>query len=197
MTSPTTQRFTVTDGMVLIAATALGLAAVRELSRLALSTFGTDAFCSDLVDLSYSVAFCLSLAWTFALLLLRLRRPRPGRRDLFRQPGFAACVAVTLTATLHVMRTLTDAAYSVVKDSMMFRNFLSVSVASKCIDNLDEVGLVFAPVVLSVWTIQGLAGVWEPEASWIDRGGRILGLFWVASVAGLAPIYWLRSGVGG
>ena len=198
MTGPDRRRFTVTDAMVLIAATALGLASARALSRLALSTFGPDGAWADPINLAYSVAFCLSQSWTFALLLLRLRRPRPGRRDLFRQPGFAACAAVTLTAILHVMRVLTDGAYRVFnQDPMTFLNYLAISVEDTLIYNLDEVGLDFAPAVMSVWLVQALGGVWESEPSWIDRCGRILGLFWVVSGAGLVPAYWLRDAFGG
>src|SRR4051794_4601114 len=112
MTDSNRRRFTVTDGMVLIAATAVGLASARALARLDETTFGPDRIWSDAVGSAYSVAFCLCLAWSFALPLLRLRQPRPRFRDLFRQHGFAACVAVALTSILHVIRVLTDAAYS-------------------------------------------------------------------------------------
>src|SRR5258708_5221948 len=32
---------------------------------------------------------------SYALILIRFRPPRPGRRRLWRQPGLAACVAAT------------------------------------------------------------------------------------------------------
>jgi len=33
--------------------------------------------------------------------------------------------------------------------------------------------------VAGAWLILMLAGWWRPEPSWIDRLGRVLGLFWV------------------
>jgi len=36
--------------------------------------------------------------------------------------------------------------------------------------------------VLASWSILVAVGRWHPEASWIDRSGRLVGAFWLATI---------------
>jgi hypothetical protein len=35
--------------------------------------------------------------------------------------------------------------------------------------------------VSAVWIVLWLIGAWRPEPSWIDRAGRVVGIYWVAN----------------
>ena len=104
------RRFGVADGLILVAATAIGLAASRaitpdELTLQATWEAGLDPpqggwsllFIVQFACILIDVAVIPSLAaWTIACLALRLRGPRPPWRRLARRPGMVACLAATL-----------------------------------------------------------------------------------------------------
>jgi hypothetical protein len=46
-------------------------------------------------------------------------------------------------------------------------------------------------VVATAWLMLALSGRWRSEPSWIDRLGRIIGVFWV----GLLPLSWIANAV--
>src|SRR3954452_21110363 len=102
--------FHLSDAILLVAATALGLALCRFLN--AHSQVGWrdvwNAFRSpDAANLSLAELWVVArevarsaspllLAWSASVLVSRLRGPRPRRRRLWCQPGFLACVAAML-----------------------------------------------------------------------------------------------------
>src|SRR4051812_32544846 len=115
------RKFRVSDGLALVAATAVGLAASRaitpdELTPERIWEFATNPpqgvwsllFIAQFTAELSSFAVVPSLAtWTVACLLLRLTRPRPPWRRLSRQPGGMACliatVAIGFTAAISVI----------------------------------------------------------------------------------------------
>jgi hypothetical protein len=98
-----------------------------------------------------------------ALLLMRLRRPRPSRRQVFRQPGTAACVAVTFSGSLSVLVNTVGIISASIRMGNPFTH---------CLTGLNRLG---GPVLL-VWLMLALAGFWRPAPDWIDRSGRALGV---------------------
>ncbi len=182
------RRFTVADGLVLIAATAAGLAVARPLVLIhtGISRISTSGFASH----STKGAVCiivlwLALSWTFAILLLRLRRPRPGRRELFRQPGFASGVAVSVALMIHA---LDFGALVMQQVFVVGRRFRDVEIYAMFYWNHAggpyENGRLFAPAVAAVWLVLAAGGGWKSELSWIDRTGRVLGWFWITTAIG-------------
>ena len=168
---PSRRRFRLLDAMALVGATALGLAWARW------------AYAGRLRPESGQVLWwllrgpptCLVAAWAPALLLLRLRRPRPRRGRLVQQPGLIACAAAVASMLLglggafaflavHTQPPRTATAYSV------------VAAWPEMIERTPE-------FVLGAWVALGWAGRWSPERSWVDRAGRAAGLFWVAGLA--------------
>src|SRR3954453_6913158 len=93
------RRFTLLDAMVVIAAIAVGLLPIPFLLDVwTFSLAGSPYWrflllCGSMVD-GMLCSFALTLGP--ALLALRLRRPRPRLRRVFRQPGTAACTAVVV-----------------------------------------------------------------------------------------------------
>ena len=98
-------------------------------------------------------AFPLLAYLSYGLLLLRLVRPRPAWREVFKQPGCTACLAVAVA--LPVITWTEQIA-------------------------LEPIPLIaVAGTVAAVWLGQALVRHWRPEPSWVDQTGRVLGLCWL------------------
>ncbi len=97
MNRPDRRTFKITDAMVLIAATAVGLALARGAYPYDLLRPRVGSYLSWLLN---GPSSCLVAAWAMAVVVLRLRRPRPPRRRLVRQPGFVAGVASLMAMLL-------------------------------------------------------------------------------------------------
>ncbi len=146
------------------------------------------------------------LALTVAFPILRLRRPRPPRRALARQPGMVACGVAILV--LMVQLSLIVLAWalawtwtvigpppspsawalpsSTAPASPLFELWISIRAGF-----FDSVWAGHG--IAGAWLIMVLGGWWRPERSAIDRLGRALGAAWIAMMAaGLVeslPVY--------
>ncbi len=104
---------------------------------------------------AFQVFEVLVLSMTLSFLLMRLRPPRPPIRDLLRQPGTVAGLAVTfgyfwVTGWLH-------------------RLFFG-RIIDQCATAV-AVGLTVAVA----WLILALCRQWAAEPGWVDRMGRLIG----------------------
>lgn len=102
---------------------------------------------------------CFVAPLTPALIVARLRRPRPPLQGLACQPGFVASVALCAAALGAVDLSATG--------------FVAVP-------PLLEMTLPGATVLAS-WSVLIGTRRWRPEPSWIDRTGRSVGAFWLAT----------------
>jgi hypothetical protein len=109
---------------------------------------------------------CLLASLVPALLIIRLRRPRPPFRLVIRQPVFAVCAALIVGALV------------VVDLHFLFR-----------IDLRPTVVLLTSCMIL-LWIVAGLPP-WRPEPSWIDRAGRAAGVGWIIASFLVSVVYWL------
>ncbi len=151
------------------------------------------------------IAMPFLTAWTVALLLIGLRRPRPPRRRLTRQPGLAACaVGVIVMVAVLVGYFLRWAA------TWLWTAIVPTSTAGAAPGTwyvprapLQDLwyaihsgfgagSAAIAEAVAAAWLIMALGGWWRPEKSGIDRLGRALGVAWIALmvvgyIAGFMP----------
>jgi hypothetical protein len=112
-----------------------------------------------------------------ALVLLRFLGPRPGLRQIARQPGAAACWAASVT----VLARYAMAAISIPFAPQGARMLLYGAVIGS--------SYLPGPAVGAVWLNLVLGRRWRPDPSWIDRAGRVVGVFWmVYFVVGSLPI---------
>jgi hypothetical protein len=161
---------TLADAMVFIVAIGLGLAiarpaivmiidAVRGDPRWRLQTMPGAVSLGRMLNIVL-LNFLLFLLPAF--LIVRLKRPRASLRAMICQPGFAACAppAAIFIASLPV--TL----------------FPPSGVAEQVITIASQVLVICAAPL--AWVILIATRRWNPEPSWIDRLGRILGVLWMA-----------------
>jgi hypothetical protein len=103
---------------------------------------------------------CFVAPLTPALIVARLRRPRPPRLVLACQPGFVASVALCVATIVAVDLSMTG----------------SVSIP-------PVLGMILpGATVLASWSVLIATRRWRPEAGWIDRAGRAVGAFWLATI---------------
>jgi hypothetical protein len=171
------RRFTLLDGMVLIAALAVGLGSVRFVARrgpLIIPPWGWVAHGPILA------APC-GVSLSVALLGLRFVKPRPPYRRNFRQPGTIACLVgalCPLTAAWPVLPLL--GAIGLLRQAAEWE-VLGIIAVLQC----------GAAVVVS-WTVQALVGGRRTRRDWIERAGMAVGAYWVA--ANLATCVMIMGG---
>ncbi|HEY2158001.1 MAG TPA: hypothetical protein VGH33_20400 [Isosphaeraceae bacterium] len=191
------RRFTLADAIVLVAATAAGLALVREWVQMASPTppifhYDTGSMARGplcgLAPLTRWVVLGWPLVamWTLTLVVLRFRRPRPRARRLFAPPGVAACLVAAVVLMLEATYTASLSVPS------FFKIPLPTTAAGRAADGrwrqmtywtihaAVENSVGFA--VAAWWVTLALSRRWRPERSWIDRAGLVVGVLWIILV---------------
>jgi hypothetical protein len=185
----TRRQFGLSDSLILIAATAFGLAPLSitasqlTLARFALpSRTAADAWGPINSLAPYAIwatihATPLLTSWSLAALALTLRSPRPPLRRLARRPGFAVALAVLVASVVTGLNMLAqglngrfgmvDILYFAQSDAMVV-----------------EVGWM----TVGAWLWAAIGGRWRPGATWTDRLGCTLGVAWLV----LFLMYWVR-----
>jgi len=181
------RRITLFDLMILVAATAIGLALVqfgwpRKAAGASIFTWAVWPSYSGYPSKTWVLPIAERVApflpclvgWTGAFLVIRLRGPRPRRRRLIAQPGLVAAVAALSVLTIESILLIGSAKF----DGRF--NWSSPSSINLFIVN----GVVLLAhhagwAVLVSWLTLILIGQWRPERSWVDRGGRVLGCTWI------------------
>lgn len=174
---PAVRRFTLLDGMILVAATACGCGVdgwinslVRSPGIDAMDLLGTMFGARQYPQLAVLVMILIvpvAAGWTLALIPLRLFRPRPSLRRLAHQPGWMASLAFAV-------------AFAFV--SAVLGGLIAIIGRNQGVGLLELSPMLlifFAPVILTAWLSLILTRRWRPEPSWLDRSGRILGVFWI------------------
>lgn len=180
------RRFSVADGMILVAAAAVALVGFRlTADRLdwditnprTWDTWGLGAL--DWVVLALSGAVCV----------IRVRAPRPDRDRLWRQPGWLAALAAVAIASLDTLDILVRFALQEAMESgstgyglgTIFGEILPFHVP-------EDIGRV----VVVTWAILAISGRWTGERSAVDRLGRVAGWYWVIRVV-VSPLMVLAT----
>ena len=174
------KRLKIGDLMILIGATAAGLAfwkanLSRTMSRIgpqALQHLTVREIGQHLLELLTYVGFCL--AW--AMMGLRIREDRHTQSEIAgERPGFISCLAIAVGGAARWILTLIDE-----------RNFTFNSRGERLLSGAEH-GLSpyeTAPVIIIAWITLWLSKGWSAEKTWTDRFGRALGIgFLIAGIA--------------
>jgi hypothetical protein len=113
--------------------------------------------------------------WTFMLIVLRLRPPRPSWRRIWRQPGMVACLAALFGWFWSVPPLLLAMNVGYVARSS--RNITPEDWAQKYLS--DELFMYVGLAVAATWLVLYASGRWRRPADWIDRMGVVLGALWI------------------
>ena len=190
MSQPSARKISLSDLMMLVAMTGLGLScyvfvddALFRGQRYIFGLFDRPLGGWDSIRVIERVkgvfGFLLPLlgAWALALPVLRLRKPRPAWRRLNRQPGFTACIAALAgmafcagVAGLAVLLRWWVDGQTQLGSRFWYRTPV-----------LDDLIIYAGVSVAGVWATQIVTGRWRKSADWIDRLGRFLGGLWVAA----------------
>ena len=170
------RKFTLVDAIVLIAAVAVSLVEVRRILREDWTINHADWSWDNAQDLSRSVnpAFAMTaLSVSCALCILRLRKPRPSLRRIIRQPGAAACASVVIYAIVIL-----------IGDCIYERKYFAEHGWYLLIEHMSLMfgcHLLGGPVA-GAWIVLWIGRVGRLEPSWIDRAGRVLGVYWIVKL---------------
>jgi hypothetical protein len=197
----TGRRFLLSDAIVLIVATAVGFTVVRpyyltmkllDWSPPIPSAAPFNGWIKGLWG-CLVLAAPLVMAWTLAVLALRFRRPRDRWSRLVQQPGLVAGLVAALVLAWRLIGFATMCAriagrsrLSILTvrqgalrgawggwppDSLLFET-------DHYLDTMATIGVGVA----TCWMLLLASGRWRPERTWIDRAGRALGWFWIATL---------------
>jgi hypothetical protein len=167
------RRFSLLDVMVMIAATAIGLAFDRVVWLGTPLWNGTNPMTSrDLTLRAIALSVPVAAIWTIATVLLHLRHLRYPLRRMLRRPGMAASCAATVALVLGggLAACTMEGASVGLEGALVFGCGLPVMAGS---------------AVAAVWTLSMMVGRYRPVADWLDRLGRLMGLYWVLSFPAL------------
>jgi len=163
------RRFTLLDAMVLVAATAAGIAGAR-------SYLAALVKCDEGLILAHfyrseisAVAPCL-FAWGLVVIVLRMIPPCLPFQEIVQQPGVAACLAATVASTF--------AGFDFLRSR--FGPFQPSSLDWLLRIAWMDLPRRIVPAVAVAWLMIGLAGRWRRSPDWIDAAGRMLGVAWLA-----------------
>ena len=102
--------------------------------------------------------------WMWAVLGLRLARPRPPFRRLARQPGILACIISLFSYGLGCIQVGT---YS-----------YNAKLADVCGMALLLANGTSFPIMIG-WFTLAITRQWQPAPDWFDRAGRVLALYMI------------------
>ena len=200
MQSTSRRKFLMLDAMVMMAATAVALAILAgtgtNLERLAdwvrdsVENVGKppegwffSLWAIFVIDsLATVIAFPFCLVWTLAAIGLRYRQPRPPLRRVASLAGATACWAAAVPVVPGFLACL----YDWQDRSLIFMTPWPYS-WDFVIGGQHELDLLFLPswgglAVLGSWTTLILGRRWTAEPTWIDRVGRLLGIYWLSTL---------------
>jgi hypothetical protein len=188
VTTTQQRRFTPIDAAILLAAVAMSVAWVINTQPL-LTQLAESIFFTPRLLVHPAAAFLVPL--TLALLILRLRRPRPPLVLCLRQPGAVACFIAAIFLVLEVLNHFLDLTYrllDVIQLRYSIPSYKLTAVVLRSLTLFDSIafsigaapGLAVAGAYSALWS----AGLWRKESSWIDRAGQILGWCWIAVAIG-------------
>jgi hypothetical protein len=160
--------FTIFDGMIFVAATALAIVPLRYFAEQDWTwkpgPTSLEPYLTRMLAYSGAVLTC----WSLAALVLSLRKPRRALRRLALRPRFAFLI-VALVETIR----LGLSCISKVLRSPSITGSLIFNYACNLTDTIGRLTSI-------LWLVLALSGRWRPGQSWTDRLAWLLGAAFIA-----------------
>jgi hypothetical protein len=202
------RQFTLGDGLLVVAALAAGFAMVRqwnephwcadpphlgEFPRAAPST-ARQVYHAVAVGGTWTIPF--AMAFTLVILVARSFRPRPRFERITQEPGIIACAAAVVIMVIRPLQevpafllqylTITSSRIRLPSPPFIRWNGPPQPSRGQVVQNmvLEAFPFYTAPLVgiavLVAWLVLLANGRFRPEPDWVDRAGRVLGVYWMA-----------------
>jgi hypothetical protein len=172
--------FSLFDGMILVAATAVGLSVVRS---------GSDPIMGRKVlihpELLFQIAAPFVAAWTVAVFAAGLIGRRRSVRRLARSPGWAACAAAFLILLWIGLFHLSIFWPPREGESAVWFRVWHRTMSADPLAMIYSWSLLIGPAVTGTWLVLALGGRRSCDRGWLNSAGRFLGLCWV--------VFWVSS----
>jgi hypothetical protein len=159
------RKFTLMDGMILIAGIAVGFTGFR-------AQFGSISDWERWIASFDSLSGFTLMLMSALVLVFRLRRPRPTIRRVFCQPGAVACFTAVAFGFIYDVQYILLMAVDA--DRRMEKTF-----SGWVWWIIETPGSEFAWIVPITWVLMLLSRRWRPELGWIDRSGFLVGWGWI------------------
>jgi hypothetical protein len=185
---------TTLDAMVLLGATAVGFALMREAWHAEMSRWfarpirgWTVAGIIAHVPFGMLLFFPMLVCWSVAIFVLRFADPRPRLRRILLQPGAAACA----TATALVLARITEITATIAASTIIgWLEDPGAHVGTLLLEKMTYFEEFFdqarsSPIVgpgtpiLCLWMFLYVSRMWRPESTWVDRAGLAVGTMWI------------------
>jgi hypothetical protein len=188
------RRFNLTDAAVLVLATGVGLAAIRDsLGNLLKAPMVLEngrwvaRWWDPVVLLNRAVTLeVVLMAWSVGWLVLQLRQPRPRMRRLARRPGFVASffsTFVILVCGPITAAVLVGAGGGV--SGSLGEYWIRFETCSAL------VSLQIGAAVAAGWALLAVSRECRMRSGWLDRVGQVFGAVWVLMIpANLILPFW-------
>jgi hypothetical protein len=174
------RRFSLLDGMVLIAAFAVCWMVPRTFKALVpVETYRI----YDIRQYAQIILASWLMVASVSLATLTLIVPKPDGRERFRHPGVLAMVLVALTWAFDMAQTGVQGLMLRWTTGKTFENGAFWPLFGPIYDATFRAGLA----VLAGWITLVLLGAGRPSRDWLDRSGRVLGWIWVV----WGPLAWV------
>ncbi|WP_422927913.1 hypothetical protein [Singulisphaera sp. PoT] len=170
------RNFTLMDAVILIGVSALCFTAIRPMIQM--DAKGLWGWTNVLV-----MTVGTLVAWTPAVLILRLRQPRPPLRRLSRQPGFAAGLAGVTTLGLGALAMALLLLVRFAREGARHAGRPLRAMPAHDPHWWFQVVTYFAGIVgvavIAAWILLAVSGRRRSSPSWLDLLGRLLGMCWI------------------
>jgi hypothetical protein len=191
------RRFQVVDTLMLTAAMALGIVGTSHVWKFWGYPWFWDldaGWSAGVTLIRFQTVIALLLpglaACTVSVLASRFLPPRPPLRVIALQPGSAACGAATLVLISETMSEAVSLVYFEASKGYLGAAWRASGLASWFLGHvLLTVAHPISLAVIAVWSVLFLSRQAQPEPSWVDRAGRLLGACWIA----VALVFWCND----
>ncbi len=113
----------------------------------------------------------LLICLTPAILIIRLRKPRPRLRVLVRHPGFVASVFVVTLLSLDALRLFAAGPPNLIIFALLENKYFWSFMDELTIPSYNSLG----PLLITAWLFMAIGGTFRPQTDWMDRFGCAIG----------------------